>query len=153
MLTAVRFCTYTQGFRDAYNAAMSPLAQRLGMAQTAVDILLFLANNPGRDTASDICTYRHLKPALVSFHVDNLVQGGFLQRSSAPEDRRKLRLVCTEKAAPVIAQGRAIQEEFSRQLTQGLTQEQLDTLANSLSVIEHNIARLSPQRGGEKGDR
>lgn len=39
-----------------------PLCEKNGLAQTALDILLFLHNNPGRDTAKDICTYRHLKP-------------------------------------------------------------------------------------------
>ena len=151
MLTAVQFYAHAQGFKDAYNAALRPLCQRLELPQTAMDILLFLANNPGMDTASEICTYRHLKPAIVSFHIDNLVQSGLLQRRSAPEDRRKLHLTCTEQAAPMIAQGRAIQEEFSRQLTQGLSPEQLETLGTCLSVIEQNIARLSRQRGQEKG--
>lgn len=36
----------------------APLCERTGMAQGAVDILLFLANNPGLDTARDICLYR-----------------------------------------------------------------------------------------------
>lgn len=68
------------------------------MAQPAVDILLFLANNPGRDTARDICTYRKLKPAIVSFHVDKLAREGYLLRQAVPGDRRKCRLVPTEKA-------------------------------------------------------
>ena len=65
MLPAVRFYTYSKRFEEAYTAAMRPLTEELDMAQPAVDILLFLANNPGMDTARDICTYRHLKPAIV----------------------------------------------------------------------------------------
>ena len=132
MLPAVRFYTYAKRFEEAYTTAMRPLTVELKMAQPAVDILLFLANNPenstakeicnpGMDTARDICTYRHLKPSIVSFHVDNLVQQGYLERQDIPEDRRKCRLVCTDKAAPVIRRGRAVQETFSRQLTEGLT--------------------------------
>ena len=85
----------------AYTAAMRPLTEELDMAQPAVDILLFLANNPGMDTARDICTYRHLKPAIVSFHVEKLAGEGYLERQPVPGDRRKCRLVCTEKAGPV----------------------------------------------------
>ena len=76
MLPAVRFYTYSKRFEEAYTAAMRPLTEELDMAQPAVDILLFLANNPGMDTARDICTYRHLKPAIVSFHVEKLAGGG-----------------------------------------------------------------------------
>ena len=104
MLPAVRFYTYAKRFEEAYAAVMRPLTVELGMAQPAVDILLFLANNPGRDTARDICTYRKLKPAIVSFHVDKLAREGYLLRQAVPGDRRKCRLVPTEKAAPVIAQ-------------------------------------------------
>ena len=32
---------------QAYNAVCKPLCQELGLSQTALDILLFLANNPG----------------------------------------------------------------------------------------------------------
>ena len=77
MLPAVRFYTYSKRFEEAYTAAMRPLTEELDMAQPAVDILLFLANNPGMDTARDICTYRHLKPAIVSFHVEKLAGEGY----------------------------------------------------------------------------
>ena len=65
-----------------------------------MDILLFLHNNPGYDTARDICTYRQLKPALVSLYIENLVQLGFLAREGVPEDRRKCRLVLTRRPRP-----------------------------------------------------
>ena len=92
MLTASQVYTYTRRILDAYAAVMQPLSAELDMAQNAVDILLFLANNPGLDTARDICTYRKLKPGIVSFHVDNLVRGGYLLRTRDPGDRRRCRL-------------------------------------------------------------
>lgn len=98
---------------EGYAAAMQPLCRREGLAPNGVDILLFLANNPGLDTARDVCTYRGLKPGIVSFHVEKLVQEGYLLRQPAPGDRRKCRLVCTEKAGPVVQQGRELQETFS----------------------------------------
>lgn len=149
MFNAVQFNSHSRSFQDAYTAVMRPLCQRLDLPQTAMDILLFLANNPGMDTARDICIYRRLKPALVSFHVDRLVNEGYLQRRTVPGDRRKCRLVCTEKARPAIEQGRAIQEEFSRQLTQGLTPEQIDQLSRCSAVIEENLLRLAAPRSTE----
>ena len=92
MLTASQVYTYTRRILDAYAAVMQPLSAELDMAQNAVDILLFLANNPGLDTARDICTYRKLKPGIVSFHVDNLVREGYLLRTRDPGDRRRCRL-------------------------------------------------------------
>ena len=51
MLNAAQVYTYTRRILDAYAAVMQPLSAELDMAQNAVDILLFLANNPGLDTA------------------------------------------------------------------------------------------------------
>ena len=46
---------------QAYNAVCKPLCQELGLSQTALDILLFLANNPDYKTARDIVEVRHIK--------------------------------------------------------------------------------------------
>ena len=70
------FLVQSQGMRRLYSRMLTPLLERYRLTQLEMDILLFLANNPGLDTARDICTYRRLKPGIVSFHVDNLVREG-----------------------------------------------------------------------------
>ena len=147
MLTASVMFANAARFADAYHTAIAPLCASTGLPPAAADILLFLANNPGMDTARDICTYRHLKPAIVSFHVDNLVREGYLERREVPGDRRKCRLVCTEKASDVIARGREAQEAFSQQLTEGLTAEELEICFRCFAVFGENMARLTGRRG------
>ena len=85
---------------QAYNAVCKPLCQELGLSQTALDILLFLANNPDYKTARDIVEVRHIKANLVSMNVDKLVQEGYLERYAVVGDRRKTKLLCTGKADP-----------------------------------------------------
>ena len=82
----------------AYGAVCRPLCQELGLAQTAFDILLFLANNPTYKTARDIVEVRHIKANLVSIHVDRLVREGYLTRQAVAGDRRKVELRCTDRA-------------------------------------------------------
>lgn len=91
MMTAAQAYAYTKRFEEAYTAAMRPLCDELGAAQSAVDVLMFLANNPELNTAGDICKYRRLKPGIVSCRVDELVNDGYLERSAVPGDRRKCR--------------------------------------------------------------
>ena len=83
----------------------------------------------------------------MSFHVDNLVREGYLERREVPGDRRKCRLVCTEKASDVIARGREAQEAFSQQLTEGLTEEELEICFRCFAVFGENMARLTGRRG------
>ena len=130
---------------EGYTAAMQPLCRREGLAPNGVDILLFLANNPGLDTARDVCTYRGLKPGIVSFHVEKLVQEGYLLRQPAPGDRRKCRLVCTEKAGPVVQQGRELQETFFRRLARGLEPEDLAVFRRCLEGFRRNLSQMTQE--------
>lgn len=143
MLTASQVYTYTRRILDAYTVVMQPLSAELDMAQNAVDILLFLANNPGLDTARDICTYRRLKPGIVSFHVDNLVREGYLLRARDPGDRRRCRLVCTDKAAPIIARGQALQEQFIAQMSAGVAPDALETFQRCLTAFAQNLDHIA----------
>lgn len=150
MLTASQVYTHSRLLLDAYAGIMRPLSAELNMAQTAVDILMFLANNPGYDTAKDICTMRHLKPGIVSFHVEKLVQEGYLERQNVPGDRRKCRLVCTEKAAPIIEKGRALQAKFMHKMTKGLEKEQIDILVACLETFEKNLSGIAQMQFEEE---
>ena len=149
--TAARLHTHAKRFMDAYSAAMQPLSREFAIPQTAAEILLFLANNPENSTAKEICAMRHLKPGIVSLHVDTLATLGLLERRSVPGDRRKLRLVPTEKAAPIIAQGKAMQESFAQTLAQGLGEDELSVFARCMETISQNLERAAQNTPEKKG--
>ena len=107
--------------------------------QTALDILLFLANNPSLNTARDIVEVRKIKANLVSVNVDRLAQEGYLERRSVPGDRRKAYLVCTEKAQPIIRRGQEIQAEFQEQLFAGVDAELREKFHRVIASVEDNL--------------
>lgn len=43
---------------QAYHVMLTPLCKETGLPPLALDILLFLANNPEHNTAKDICRVR-----------------------------------------------------------------------------------------------
>ena len=126
----------------AYNAMCRSLCRELKLPQTAFDILLFLANNPECATASDIVELRKIKANLVSVNVNRLVEEGYLHRESVPGDRRKTRLLCTDKAQPIIDQGRALQAQFAERLLSGMTGAQRQAFADAVHVIDRNLDQL-----------
>ena len=130
---------------QAYSAMCKPLCQELKLPQTAFDILMFLANNPDCTTARDIVEIRKIKANLVSVNVDRLVQEGYLLRQPAPGDRRKCRLVCTEKAGPVVQQGRELQETFFRRLARGLEPEDLAAFRRCLEGFRRNLSQMTQE--------
>ena len=127
---------------QAYSAVCKPLCQELKLPQTAFDILMFLANNPDCKTASDVVEIRHIKANLVSVNVDRLVQEGYLERRAVVGDRRKTQLLCTEKAQPVIARGRAVQEAFFARLLNNTDAPTREAFFRTMEIIGKNLDEI-----------
>lgn len=134
-------------FAEAYSDACKPICRELGMPQMAFDILMFLANNPEHCTAKEISKYRGFKENIISVNVNKLVTEGYLLRQSDREDRRKVRLLCTEKATAIVKRGREMQERFFRRMQQGLTTEELRIHAHCMETIAANAQQLLEQKG------
>ena len=138
-----------RAFAEAYANACKPICRELGMPQTAFDILMFLANNPEHCTAKEISKYRGFKENIISVNVNKLVTEGYLLRQSDQADRRKVRLLCTEKAAVIVKRGREIQERFIRQMQQGLSAEELRIHSHCMETITANAKQLLEQKSQE----
>lgn len=128
--------------RDAiclYEEMCRPLCQKNGILKPAFDILMFLANNPGCQLASDISRLRGMKPNTVSFHVEKLAQEGYIERIPVENDRRKTKLLLTAKADPIIREGHLVQKQFTEQLHKGLSAEDMEQMKRILSTIRENV--------------
>lgn len=127
---------------QAYEKMTRPLCARLGIPQNAFDILMFLANNPARNTAREIVELRGLKANVVSVNVERLVREGYLERGADPEDRRKTILTCTQKAQPIVEQGRRLQARFGQRLLEGVPPQSLQVMAQVFEKISSNIDEM-----------
>ena len=145
MLTASVMFANAARFADAYHTAIAPLCASTGLPPAAADILLFLANNPGCETAGEICRMRGMKPALVSFHIDRLVSEGYLLRQPVPGDRRKTALVLTAQAQPIVAEGRELQRAFADRL-EGLSAEDLAHFRRCVAIFDRNIEQIRAEK-------
>lgn len=149
-MTITEILAYVQNLVGAYELMLQPLCKRLQLPQTAMDILLFLANNPDYSTATDIVKKRGIKANLVSVHVERLVNEGYLQRQPVPGDRRKVQLQCTQLAQPVIAQGREAQARFLQTLTANIDEQTMQAFQYVLQQIGQNATQIhqSARRNG-----
>lgn len=127
---------------QAYHVMLAPLCKETDLPPLALDILLFLANNPEYSTAKDICRMRGHKPGIVSVHVERLVHDGLLERREMPGDRRQTKLVCTEKAQDLIGRGREIQWQFGRRLLVGISEEDQAVMRRCFDMIDANLDEL-----------
>lgn len=79
---------------------------------------------------------------LVSVNVESLVREGYLTREKSPDDRRKIRLVCTEKAAPVVERGRQLQSQFAGEMFQNVDERQKEAFFQVLCTLEDNLKKM-----------
>lgn len=130
----------------AYHVMLTPLCKETGLPPLALDILLFLANNPEHNTAKDICRMRGHKPGIVSVHVERLVNDGLLERREMPGDRRQTRLICTERAQDIITRGREIQWKFGLRLMEGISKEDHEIMRRCLERMDGNLNGICKEK-------
>ena len=104
---------------EVYNDTCKPLCKKLKLPQTAFDILMFLGNNPQYQTARD--------------------KEGYLRREEIKGDRRKTKLIITEKAHPVIKEGQQLQQGFVDQLFDNTTQEDKKIFIHVMKNMDKNL--------------
>lgn len=124
---------------EAYHRVLQPLCKESNIPPLALDILLYVANNPENATAKEICKFRGFKPGIVSVYVEKMAGDGLLERKSDSADRRKSVLSVTEKALPIVARGQEMQKKFGERLLRGLTDGDIAAMRKAFSVIECNV--------------
>lgn len=124
-----------------YQEMFLPVLDTYHLTQMEVDILLFLANNPQYDTASEIVSVRRLTKSHVSTSIEQLVQKGFLVRCYGDLNRRKIHLKLQPAARPVIEAGRLCQKKFAAVLSEGIPEQELAAASAVLGRMIENIKR------------
>ena len=145
MTNAYQVYTGARQLLEGYAAAMQPLCRREGLAPNGVDILLFLANNPGLDTARDICETQLLKKSAVSRAAEGLVRRGWLEALPDPRDRRIQHLRLLSPARPFSEEVRRAGEAFFCLLLQDVTLEEQQQMEKIAQKIEHNVRTVLSQ--------
>lgn len=130
-------------FERVFAQRISPVLERCELTMGEIRVLLFLANNPGCDTARDVVMVRGLGKSQVSQAVELLVGKGLLERSPSQRDRRIVHLTITQAGWPVAREAQAVQARCGRALFEGLTPEEMETLRVILEKIVANSARLA----------
>ena len=125
--------------RSLYSAQLDAVGREYGLARVELDILLFLANNPQFDTATDIVERRHISKAHVSQSVKSLEQRGCLERCYEGDNRRTIHLRLTERAQAAVDVGRQAQLHCFETFMRGFSATELEQLRGYLARIAGNV--------------
>ena len=125
--------------RSLYCAQLEAASRECGLARVELDILLFLANNPQFDTATDIVERRCISKAHVSQSVKSLEQRGYLERCYEGDNRRTIHLRLMERAQAAVDVGRQAQLHCFETFMRGFSATELEQLRGYLARIAGNV--------------
>ena len=124
-------------FKGLYDQALDPVAQRWKLTRMELDLLLFLANNPARNTAAEAVRLRQWTKSHVSAAAHSLQEKGLLSARHPEGNRKTLLLTPLPAAGEAVRDGQAAQRSFFQAMHRGFTPEE----RQALEAISEKIAR------------
>lgn len=116
------------------------------------DIISFLQNNPGKDTAADIVELRMLSKGAVSKAVESLIKKSLLERIPDIEDRRKIHLKIMPQAEPITESINCVREQFLNTILYGFTKEEIEAHINFCGKLFENTKTAIEERNNIKNE-
>ena len=130
-----------QQLKHRYGALCRDVEAAYGLTRNEIDVLLFLSNNPGYDTARDVVELRGLSKSHVCKSVDALTRRGWLEGTQDPRDRLCIHLRLRPAAGEAVEAARQVQAQFLARLYDGVTDEERAMLGGILAKIADNLRR------------
>lgn len=130
---------FVSSVSELYSICMKPLEAQYHLTSMELSILLFLANNPQYDIASEIVEKRHLTKSHVSTSIRSLEERGFLKKERRNGDNRSIHLVLQAPANEIIQTGRIAQAEFASTLTSGFTESDISSFEQFIIRMQENV--------------
>ena len=123
------------------DASPSPLLPN-GMTVSQASAMGYLLLQEGTDVyQKDLENFFKLRRSTVSSMLNTLEKKGIIQRQAVPHDARLKKLVLTDHGRQLSSLAGQIFSQINELMVQGLTQEELTTLAAILNKIETNLSK------------
>lgn len=125
--------------KTLYSKCIGKICAEHKITRMELDILLFLANNPCFDTATDIVEIRHLAKSQVSSSIKLLEERDYIRKEYTQDNRKTAHLKVCGAASAIITDGRAAQEKFLAVMLQGFTSEEVCRMKQYTDRMLKNI--------------
>lgn len=112
-----------------------------GFVGTMHLILVYTGNKPGSNQ-EEVAKYYALDKGSVARDTLRLERMGYIQREIAPSDRRKYQLFITEEGKKMLPNLYRLNDDFYAQISEGFSNEELNTLADLLRRMEEKAANM-----------
>lgn len=130
---------HQNAIKTLYSKCVEKTCIKHNITRMELDILLFLANNPCFDTATDIIEIRYLSKSHVSASIKTLEQCGYIRKEYVDHNRKTAHLKICEEAADIIRDGKSAQENFLAIVLKGFSEDEINAMRQYNERILNNI--------------
>lgn len=116
-----------------------PLCDELGLSQKGIDVLVFLYNNPERNTARDIAHFLNIAKSNLSVLLEELEREGWLGMEADPQNRRLKRITLSSERQEELRRLAEFQEHFLELFTKGFSEEEILQIHSLLEKMNVNV--------------
>ena len=142
-MTLNEFRSFISSLEKRYALFRSTVTERFSLTAAEADILLFLANNPGRDTAARIAKTRKIAKSHVSLAVKGLTERGFIEPYYEDGNKKSAHLRLLPPSHEAVEAGLAMQEKFAALLFNGFSDSERAEFSRLNKKIAQNLEDLT----------
>ncbi|MFQ8706213.1 MAG: MarR family transcriptional regulator [Thomasclavelia sp.] len=126
--------------KKLYAVSLEPVYKQYGLTKMELDIILFLANNPGYDSAKDIIERRLLTKSHVSTTIKSLIEKKYLKSTYLHNNKKTVHLVLLDSSIEIVKAGQLAQKKFIEAIFKDFTKSDKQIIINSFSKISQNAS-------------
>lgn len=126
-------------FKKIYDQSLEPVCKKYQLTRMELDILLFLANNPGYDTAKDIIKRRRLTKSHVSMSLKNLERRDMVQKEYYPGNQKTAHLKLSSASIQMVAEGQQAQKKFFKTVFRDFNPEDVSRMEDYFERMRKNM--------------
>lgn len=128
-----------QIIKKLYSNVFERIALEYNITANEVMILTFLKDDFDQDMATDIVNTLMISKSHVSLSVNNLEKAGYIVKKQDVNDKKKIHLVITKKAKPILDEIDKEQNKLYEVIFKGISEEEKEILKLILQKMCNNI--------------
>lgn len=126
-------------FKKIYDQSLEPVCKKYQLTRMELDILLFLANNPGYDTVKDIIERRRLTKSHVSMSLKDLERRDLVQKEYYPGNQKTAHLKLSSASIQMVAEGQQAQKKFFKTVFRDFNPEDVSRMEDYFERMRKNM--------------
>ena len=140
MIETTDFLVNIRAVFKLHENMLKRVCAQYGLSLIEANVISFLYNNPGKDTAADIVELRMLSKGNVSAAVEELIQKSLIIRKPDKVDRRKIHLELLPGSKPITDAIEESREQFFKEVYAGLSKKECEQFEQLNSRVMKNAA-------------